>query len=115
VLTQYKTWFFIPLTAFSIILIALKVSHFYVPSPKSHTVYPSDAVVAADMRAEHIVLNKIRKKKKLGHFDLELQEIERKKAELQALSASIDEKIKALRDAETSVLELLEDTQSHEQ
>ena len=104
-LTQYKTWFFIPLTAFSIILIALKVSHFYVPSPKSHTVYPSDAVVAADMRAEHIVLNKIRKKKKLGHFDLELQEIERKKAE----------KIKALRDAETSVLELLEDTQSHEQ
>lgn len=111
-LTQYKTWFFIPLTACAIILIALKISHFYVPSIGSKTAYTTDGTT--DMVPEHIALTPKHHKKKSGNFDLELQEIERKKAELKALSASIDEKIKALRDAETSVLELLEDTQSHE-
>ena len=111
-LTQYKTWFFIPFTVCAIILIALKISHFYVPNIKANTIY--EIAESSDATPEHIVLKRKNHKENFGNFDLELQEIERKKAELQALSNSIDEKIKALRDAETSVLELLEGTQSHE-
>lgn len=101
-LSRYKSWLLISLVVFSIILIALKTVHIY----RSQTFYNTSqratkkTVTSSDIDSL-IVANP-------SHYSEQIRQIERQKAELQALDASIDNKIQALKEAEHDVLELLE-------
>ena len=103
-LSRYKSWLLISLVVFSIILIALKTVNIY----RSQTFYDTsqratEKTVTSSKIDNLIVANP-------PHYSEQIRQIERQKAELQALDASIDNKIQALKEAEHDVLELLEGT-----
>lgn len=105
------------------ILIVLKLVHIYTPfAPAANLQKVSEQQVAAADKGESLFFSsQPETKPKLKtdseptfNLEKERREIERQKAELKALSDSIDQKLKALKEAENNVLELLEDTQSNE-
>jgi len=104
VLSHYKSWLFISLVICSIMLIAIKTAKIYHSQTQLTTSqHATDLTPSSPDIDSLIIANK-------SSYNEQMRKIEREKAKLEALDASINDKIQALKAAENDVLELLEST-----
>ena len=106
-LSRYRSWLFISLVTFSVILITLKTADIYRSQTSYTTSQRATKIITSSDLDSLIVAGQ-------PQYNEQIRKIERKKAELEALNSSINDKIQALKAAENDVLELLESTDINE-